>query len=279
MNVLVVGDGERELTLCGKLARSPHIHNVQCLARVSTNASQSIGDTFDYVLVNDENGLGLRPLNSGGIVRVDFAQGKNTHRRLYGGGRGEMLARAIGLRRENIVPTVLDATAGLGKDAFVLATLGCSVRMCERNPLVHALLSDGLLRAATNNEDAEARAIVARMHLEEQDALLYLPTLADADRPDVIYLDPMFPNEGRRRSAVKKDMAAFHNLVGADADADELLPLALAKARYRVVVKRPRHAPPLADNKPSLTMEGDTTRFDIYPLRSMAKAVSVIANT
>ena len=83
------------------------------------------------------------------------------------------------------------------------------------------------------------------------------------------FLDPMFP-EKRKNAAPKKEMAAFHFLVGADADADALLPLALQVAQRRVVVKRPRHAPVLAGVKPSLVLEGESTRFDIYPLRSMA---------
>jgi len=93
--------------------------------------------------------------------------------------------------------------------------------------------------------------------------------LPESERPDVIYLDPMFP-EKRKSAAVKKDMAAFHQLVGADEDADSLLPLALQLARYRVVVKRSRHAPNLNQQKPDFVLEGDSTRFDIYPLRSMS---------
>ena len=92
---------------------------------------------------------------------------------------------------------------------------------------------------------------------------------ASAEKPDVVFLDPMFP-EKRKNAAPKKEMAAFHFLVGADADADALLPLALQVAQRRVVVKRPRHAPVLAGVKPSLVLEGESTRFDIYPLRSMA---------
>jgi hypothetical protein len=37
-----------------------------------------------------------------------------------------------------------------------------------------------------------------------------------------------------------------------------------------VIVKRPRHAPPLADLKPAWTIEGKLLRFDVY--RGQAKA-------
>jgi len=112
------------------------------------------------------------------------------------------------------------------------------------------------------------------MQLLSVDARTYMATLVDNinskdAKPDVVYLDPMFP-EKRKTAAVKKDMAAFHTLVGSDDDADALLPLALQAARYRVVVKRPRHAPHLDNCKPGMVLEGESTRFDIYPLRSMA---------
>ena len=96
-----------------------------------------------------------------GPVRVDFVEGAVAHRRLFGGGAGQMIAKAVGLL-PGIRPTVVDATAGLGRDAFVLAQLGCSVTLIERNPLVAALLEDGLQRAAA---DADVATIVGRMRL------------------------------------------------------------------------------------------------------------------
>lgn len=218
-----------------------------------------------WELVSTPQGWMLRQGKS--CIAVDFLAGANHHRRLHGGGRGQPVAKAIGLKAGNIIPSVLDCTAGLGRDAFVLAALGCRVQLCERSPLVHLLLEDGLQRALAS-DDVSVRDIVARMTLLPLDAAMQMAALADADRPDVVYLDPMFP-ERRKTAAVKKDMAVFHTLVGADADADSLLPLALAAARYRVVVKRPRHAPHLAGQKPGLVLEGESTRFDIYPLRSM----------
>ena len=92
--------------------------------------------------------------------------------------------------------------------------------------------------------------------------------------PDVIYLDPMFPV--RSKSAqVKKEMRIFHQLVGADPDSDSLLDAALSQARYRVVVKRPRIAPALANTPPNYTLEGKSNRYDIYTLQKLPDHLNV----
>jgi len=198
-----------------------------------------------------------------GPVKVDFVEGAAAHRRLHGGGSGQLIARAVGLQ-PGIRPTVLDATAGLGRDAFVLATLGCRVDLIERQPLIAALLEDGLQRATL---DAEVASIVARMHLHCGDAIALLRSWS-AEAPQVIYLDPMFPH--RDKSAlVKKEMRLFRPLVGADADAPALLEAALALASHRVVVKRPRKAPAVEGGKPGYALEGKSSRYDIYPKKSL----------
>ncbi len=216
---------------------------------------------FDYFLVVTADRLELRTAgpHAPGPVFVDFVGGAVGHRHRFGGGRGQPLARAVGLKA-GAIPTVLDATAGLGRDAFVLADLGCSVRLVERSPVIAALLRDGLRRAAA---EPELAPIVDRMTLIEGDAKTYLATLADTDRPDVVYLDPMYPH--RTKSAlVKKEMRVFRAVVGEDPDAPGLLAAALTCARRRVVVKRPRLAPSLEGPKPTTVIEGKTTRFDVY---------------
>lgn len=200
-----------------------------------------------------------------GPVSVDFVGGALAHRRKFGGGKGQQVARAVGIR-SGFYPRVLDATAGLGRDAFVLASLGVEVQMLERNPVVRALLQDGLerLRQAAG-EDMELAAISARLTLVESGVTCAVDWLA-AQPPEslpVVYLDPMFPERGKS-AKVKKEMAAFHTIVGSDEDADKLLEPAYAACYYRTVVKRPRLAPYLADKKPALSLEGKSGRFDIY---------------
>lgn len=206
-------------------------------------------------------------------IKVDFAGGAARHRRLYGGGRGQPVAKACGIKAGNIVPHILDATAGLGGDAFVLASLGAKLTLCERNPIVHALLADGLARAKADS-DPELLAIVGRMELLAEDgaqALARIAALPAAQRPDIVYLDPMFPERRKPSAAVKKGMAAFHTVVGGDEDSAKLLPLALQVARARVVVKRPQHAPTLDGQPAPVVQDGESVRFDLYPLASLAQ--------
>ena len=198
-------------------------------------------------------------------IRCDFINGELRHRRLYGGGKNQMILKATGLNKHK--PSVMDLTAGLGRDSYVLATAGARVAMFERQPIVAALLADGLQRLRSSGDEQEL-AIAQRLSLHQGDSLTCVAALAEQEAPDVIYLDPMFPERGKS-AKVKKSMAFFHQLVGSDDDAAALLPLALATAGYRVVVKRPRHAPPLADIKPGLCFEGKSTRFDVYPLKKM----------
>jgi len=214
-----------------------------------------------HALVLDAHKLALCSLGKGapGPVFVDFVGGAADWRRKHGGGRGQGVAKACGLKGGS-TPHVLDATAGLGRDAFVLASLGCQVDMLERSPVAASLLADGLLRAQASDEVA---AIASRMRLHHGMAGELMQAWTAA-RPEVIYLDPMFPETKTKSALSKKEMQTFQQVVGADADADALLLPARALATARVVVKRPRHAPLLAGAKPSYSLEGDSVRFDIY---------------
>ena len=225
----------------------------------------------EFAIVFNEQGAALQQTGrkAPGPIRAEFTEGSVDHRRKFGGGKDQMIAKAVGVKA-GVYPQVLDATAGLGKDAFVLATLGCPVQMLERSPCVYALLQDGLARAQAFSayDDPELKQIMARMELLSADSHDFLLQIAEENRPDVIYLDPMFPSR-QKTADVKKEMAAFHDLVGKDEDADALLEKALAKAHYRVVVKRPRKAPFIGGKTPSYQLEGKSSRFDIYTLKKM----------
>ena len=219
-----------------------------------------------FVFMLSDLGLSLSQIAEDNLlsIRADFYSPTVNYRRQKGGGKGQMIAKAIGLNSPT-APHVLDATAGLGGDAFVLASLGCTVTMVERVPEVHALLTDGLRVAHEwgSANDQSLVAILKRMTLVESDAAIYMQTLEDAKKPEVVYLDPMFPL--RTKSAqVKKEMQVFHQLIGTDVDADLLLQIAQKCAQKRVVVKRPRIAPFLAGLEPNYTLEGKTNRYDVY---------------
>lgn len=211
------------------------------------------------VLTHDHLELRKRDEPKLGGIYVDFVSGAMTHRRKFGGGRGEAVAKAVGVKG-NYLPDVVDATAGLGRDAFVLAAVGCRVRMIERHPVVAALLEDGLKRGYQDAEIGE--------WLQQRLTLIYGPSAQQlgliTPRPDVVYLDPMYPH--RQKSAlVKKEMRVFQTLVGADTDADELLTPARQLAKRRIVVKRPEYAPPLNNLVTSSAVVTKSHRFDIYP--------------
>lgn len=217
-------------------------------------------DATMALVLTPEN-LQLRKIDEpklGGIF-VDFVSGAMAHRRKFGGGRSEAVAKAVGIKK-GYIPSVVDATAGLGRDAFVLAALGCEVRMLERHPVVAALLDDGLQRGYA---DAEIGPwLKQRMSLIHASSIHALETINP--QPDVVYLDPMYPH--RQKSAlVKKEMRVFQSLVGADNDADALLEPALVLAKRRVVVKRPDYAEPLAGKEAEAAVTTKNHRFDIYP--------------
>ncbi len=196
-------------------------------------------------------------------VAVDFLTGPIGSRLRHDRGRKHELARAAGLVKGQL-PTIVDATAGFGVDAFMLASLGAQVTLIERSPEVYRLLRDGLAQAA--EAGADFAAIVARMTLLQGDSRDILTAL----RPDVVTVDPMHP--ARRDSAlVKIKMRSLRAMVGADPDAGELMRVALAAAGKRVVLKWPRRAAPLEGlPKPSHQILGKTVRYDVFMTRLAA---------
>jgi 16S rRNA (guanine1516-N2)-methyltransferase len=193
-----------------------------------------------------------------GPVQVDFGAGDMRHRRR--GGQNELLGRAVGVgKREHL--QVIDATAGLGRDGFVLADLGCQVVMLERSPVAFCLLRNGLERACASGDHWLLEAC-SRLRLHWVDSIDYLADRADP--VDVIYLDPMFPDR-QKTARVRKEMWMFQELLGKDMDSEQLLEVALQRATYRVVVKRPARAPVLAGRAPGFTIGGRKVRFDVYP--------------
>lgn len=194
-----------------------------------------------------------------GPVFADFITGPAGYRVRQGGMR-QLIARAVGLKRGHDL-LLLDPTAGLGRDAFVLASLGCAVTCVERNPVVWALLDDGLRRARAQ---AATRAAAERITLERGDGMEAMERRGGLpSRPDVIFLDPMFP-ASRSGAAVKKEQQLLRGLAQEQQDEARLLGLALTCARRRVVVKRPRLGPRMPGPPPAFAVTGESLRFDVY---------------
>jgi 16S rRNA (guanine1516-N2)-methyltransferase len=200
-----------------------------------------------------ENRRGTRP------ILVDFAGGPTGFRRRSGLSRRQPMAKALGLSKAT--KTVVDATAGLGRDAFLLACLGCEVLGVERSPVLFALLRDGVKRAE-QARSASLRHLMSRLRFVRDDSRRLLSSCDPASAPDAVYIDPMFPAKGKAALS-KKEMRICRDLVGDDEDASELVGIARRVARRRVVVKRPPRATPLAP-RPDLQYEGKQVRYDVY---------------
>lgn len=177
----------------------------------------------------------------------------------------ELLVRAAKVKGASSVPGSLravDATAGLGEDSLLLAAAGFEVLLYERDPVIAALLADSLRRARQHPQLADA---AARMQLAGSDSISALPALEPA--PDVVYLDPMFP-ERRKNAAVKKKFQLIHRLERPCDDQEALMGVALAAHPRKVIVKRPVKGPLLAGVKPSYSLAGKSIRYDcIVPVR------------
>jgi 16S rRNA (guanine1516-N2)-methyltransferase len=230
-------------------------------SRLGLPMATGSGDArFVALLTVTADRLELRETGAGrsGPVFVDFVGGRMGRRRTNVAGTERMLAKAVGFKGKPL--RVVDATAGLGRDAFLLACMGCSVTAIERSAVVAALLADGLERA--RQKPQLTTVVDDRLRLIVGDAREYLQTLREQARPDVVYLDPMFPSRGKSALA-KKEMRVCRLVSGDDADASGLLEAALAVAGDRVVVKRPLRALPLGAN-PDITYKGKTIRYDVY---------------
>lgn len=203
--------------------------------------------------------LELVEAGSRGSVYVDFLRGRLGYRRCHTSAATEMLFRAVGGTKKESPPRVIDATAGLGRDAFLLAWLGCHVIAIERSVVMAALLRDGLRRAEV--DPAICAVLRERFVLQLGDSRKLLRALPVEAYPDVVFLDPMFPVR-KKSAAVQKEMRICRLVAGEEEDAPELLAIAREIARHRVVVKRPRTAPPLLT--PTYVLEGRSIRYDIY---------------
>ncbi len=170
--------------------------------------------------------------------------------------------------KSGVTPSVLDTTAGMAGDAFVLATLGCSITLLERSPMIFALIEDAVERASLN--ESFEPILKQGFNIINQDANDYIKEQLSANStpPDVIYIDPMYPHK-KKSALVKKDMQILQRLHGEDDNAAELLKNALLYAKKRVVVKRPAQTETISDKKPNTCIKSKKTRYDIYTIEKM----------
>lgn len=229
---------------------SPTILNLPIVNKIDT--------AFEgYVIVNEQGTSLLVPSIAKTAYQVDFTSGKMAYRHSKISSQQELIVKACKVKGLARPTHILDATAGFGRDAFILAASGAEVTLVERNAIVATLLQDGINRI-------DSLELKQRLHLINQDSEQLLSELSNStDKPDVIYLDPMFEED--RNAKVKKDLQMLQwVLQGTIANQQALLPLALKACQSRVVVKRAIHAEPLNKQAPDFSVTGKHSRFDIY---------------
>ena len=208
----------------------------------------------DMNLVKTDEGLALKMGNMTVIADFGALKGRIEKNRL----NGEMLIKAVGVK--NIKPgiIVMDATAGLGEDSFLLAASGLNVKMYEKDPVIAKLLDDGLERA---KKDPDLESIVSRMELICEDSI---KAMEDKKiRPDIIYLDPMFP-ERSKSGLIKKKFQLLQRLESPCEDGERMLTAALGATQSKIIVKRPLKGEYISKLKPSYSIKGRAIRYDCY---------------
>lgn len=209
-------------------------------------------------LTRDEDGLALTDGTMS--VRGDFSHMKS---RLKPQALShELIVKAARIKGKHDGLKLVDATAGLGEDSLLLAAAGFDVTLYERNPVIAALLQDAIDRAAAD-PDPELAQAASRMTLVVGDSTAALPHLGFS--PDVVLLDPMFPDR-QKSAAVKKKLQLLQRLEEPCEDEAALLDTAFAARPRKVVVKRPVKGPHLAGLKPDYSLSGKAIRFDCFSI-------------
>lgn len=207
-------------------------------------------------LIQTENGLALNL--EGQMIQGDFT--KMLKRLTHANLSHELLVKACKIKNADFPLTIIDATAGLGEDSLLLAAAGHNVKLYERDEIIAKLLEDTLERAKSNETLSD---IVGRMELYKEDSIKALTCLNY--KPDIIYLDPMFPKR-EKTGLVKKKFQVIHVIEKPCEDGEELLNAAIAAGPKRIVIKRPLKAEFLANKKPSYSIEGKSIRYDCIVL-------------
>ena len=210
----------------------------------------------EYLTIHfDSKGVSLSGF--GLTYQGDFAE-TMMHRVTNGRLQHEMLVKAASSEKEG--RKAIDATAGLGEDAFLLAAQGYEVTLYEQNPVVAALLKDAIRRAKKNQI---LKDIAGRMKVVEADSVESMSKLLDP--VDVIYLDPMFPAR-QKSSLINKKLQLIQKLEPPCSEETDLFDAALKVCPSRIIVKRPLKSECLAGREPSYTLKGKAIRYDCYVL-------------
>ena len=245
--------------------------------KLTQKVRKQLSDDYDQpVLIIDEK-LQLSLLAQRMSVSPEW---KNLQRRVVTAGRkSELLLQACKLTDQS---RVLDATAGFGHDSLILASTGAQVTMLEQDPLMALLL---IYEQQLMTQQKNWQKLMSRLHILCEDSAQYMSAngvndttvngqVAKSNAFDVIYLDPMFPENSYQDTStgkgakVGKHMQALHLIASPPDKVEEqkLLSLALDTVVEggRVVVKRPVTAPPFAEVSADESWQNAVLRFDGY---------------
>lgn len=228
-------------------------------------ATANSGQDHWQLQVNANHVRIVRP--DGLAMTVDFINSKAQRRSNEHNILQQPLAKALGIKtfqkRHEHAPTVIDGTAGLGQDAWLIARLGCNVTLVEQSTILSSMLEFAVQKALAHDEYQSTAQLLSVKHANTAE---YLATRTNPTA-DIVFLDPMYPAR-RKQALVKKEMQMLHELIGPDDNNEQLLNSALSHARFRVVVKRPKSAEPLigSDAWPGqlTSVSSPNTRFDVY---------------
>lgn len=168
----------------------------------------------------------------------------------------EMLLKAVRFKNSDGPYTVLDATAGLGDDSFIMAAAGNTVTMYEYDALIAAMLRDALKRAEA---DSDLSDTVSRMELREENSIEAMKTVRG--QYDIIYLDPMFPSK-KKSALAKRKFQLLHTVEPPCENGDEMLKAAIEAQPKKIIIKRPVKGEYLAGVAPSYSLSGNAIRYD-----------------
>lgn len=130
------------------------------------------------------------------------------------------------------------------------------MEMYEHNPVTAVLLRDALIRG---KQDPNLREIASRMSLIEGDSKDLLLQLDYT--PDLVYLDPMFP-EKKKSAETKKKLQMLRLIELPCSDENELLKAAMDVHARKIVIKRPPGGKYLGGIRPSYSIVRKAVRFD-----------------
>lgn len=243
------------------------LHHAKAFAEKNDfNFSDSLEISTPLYLNFDNELPALTDTDNQSYVTTDFTSGGLTHRLQFGGGKGQTIAKAIGITSKN-KPHILDATAGLGRDSLVLANLECEMSLVEKSPVLYEMLIQAQLHASGNALFNQATHKGFSIYSDDAVSFMKKKIIPDCD---VVYLDPMYP-EKKKSALVKKDMQILQKLLGhsTEDEISNLLKTALTFAKQRVVVKRPKGSDAISGLAPTMSLNSKKTRYDVYVLKAM----------